>query len=291
MTVIPGIGRRPITRLTLCVGLVVSGGCGMHRAPLVRPPGVAVDRRVTLNGHALAVHMADRRIGAGSPLLIYATGDRGWAGKDLDVYRHLVAWGYAVAGFDAHDYVTHLDVPASTRHQGQHRQQTERGTTTPGRLARDYAAIIAAARDGLQLSRDVPVVLVGVSRGAGLSVAAAGQRAVRSELGGLVAVGLTKEEEYVRWYRRIGRRQRAQASEMLQVYEYLPRLGDLPLTVIQSTNDNYLPATSARALFGADTDSHRFIAVDARNHSFAGARAQLYEALQGALVSMTHGLP
>lgn len=259
-------------RNSLLFALVLCAGCGTHRGPVVRAPGLAVDRQLTINGRLLHLHMADRRVREGSPLLIYATGDRGWAGKDLDVYRQLVSWGYAVGGFDAHDYVTHLGKDA---------------VTTPGRLARDYDAIITAARDALGLPRGVPVILVGVSRGAGLSVVAAGQRALRSELSGIVAVGLTKEEEYVRWYRRIGRRRVAATREMVQVYDYLPRLGALPLTVIQSTNDDYLPAASARALFGADTDRRRLIAVEARNHSFAGARPQLYEAIQSALTAMT----
>jgi fermentation-respiration switch protein FrsA (DUF1100 family) len=247
---------------------VTAAACGTHRAPLVHPPGVSLDRQIPLSDQRLTLHAADRRVREHVPLLIYATGDRGWAGKDLDVFRQLVSWGYPVAGFDAHDYVKHL-----------------KGVTTPVRVARDYGSIIAVARDALHLDRDVPVVLVGVSRGAGLSVVAAGQRLLRGELQGLVVMGLTREEEYVTWRHRFGRRS-AQPPNMVEVYEYLPRLGSLPLTIIQSTRDNYLPAASARKLFGADTDRHHLIAVDAKNHSFAGARPELYAALQQALASV-----
>lgn len=259
------------TRSAVVVALALSGGCAIHSRPTVALPGVALDREISLNSHTLLLHMADARTRARAPLLVYATGDGGWHRKDLDLYRHLVGWGYPVAGFDARDYVTHLGTEP---------------TTTPGRVARDYQTIIDAARESLALPANLPVVLVGVSRGAGLAVVAAGARPLRGELAGLVVAGLTKEEEYVRWYRRIGHH-RADAREMVQVYEYLPRVGSVPLTVIQSTRDNYLPAESARALFGSDGPQRHLIAIDARNHSFGGARDRLYAALQSALDSLS----
>jgi fermentation-respiration switch protein FrsA (DUF1100 family) len=258
-------------RWALLLSLAMWAGCAGHRAPDLDPHAVSVDRQITLNAHPMLVHLVDARQHPDGPLLVYATGDRGWAGKDLEVYRRLVSWGYPVAGFDAHEYVTHLGKNGST--------------TTPPQLAKDYEAIIAAARDALHLAPGMPVVLVGVSRGAGLAVIAGGQCGLRTTLSGIVAIGLTREEEYVRWYRRIGRH-RATTMEMVEVYDYLPRLHQLPLTVIQSTRDNYLPAASARALFGDDTDNHRLIAIDAKNHSFGGARDHLYETLHEAVVSM-----
>jgi hypothetical protein len=269
------------TGSAIALAALSSWGCGMHREPVVQPPGVQAVRSVVLNGHPLRVHAADTRVAdsGARPLIVYATGDRGWAGKDLDVYRHLVAWGYPVAGFDAHDYVKHLG-PS--------------GTTTPDRVASDYGAIIAAARTALDLQDAVPVVLVGVSRGADLSVVAAGQPHVRDHLSGVVAVALTREEEYVKWFRRhLHASKRAAAApsgdsvvsapDIVQLYEYLPRLHDVPITVIQSTRDNYLPAAEARVLFGPDTVVRHFVSIDAHNHSFAGAREELYAAMHGAL--------
>ena len=266
-----------LKRSALAAAALALSACGMHREPVVRPPGVQTVRSLALNGHTLRVHIADtRQAREARPLLVYATGDRGWAGKDLDVYRHLVAWGYPVAGFDAHDYVKHLGPTAST---------------TPGRVAADYGAIIAAARNALGLRDTDPVVLVGVSRGADLSVVAAGARPLRTRLSGVIAVALTREEEYVKWFgRRLRRAEARQARndagempQMVQLYDYLPLLRELPITVIQSTRDNYLPAAQARALFGPDTAVRNFIAIDARNHSFAGARERLYDAMHGAL--------
>ena len=259
------------TRSALVLALAFCAGCALQSHPRIAPPGIAVERDVSLNGHLLRLHIADARTRHAAPLLVYATGDGGWHRKDLDFYRHLVSWGYPVVGFDAHDYVTHLGTEP---------------TTTPGRVARDYLTIISASREVLALPREVPIVLVGVSRGADIAVVAAGTRLLRGELAGLVVAGLTKEEEYVRWYRRIGRH-RSDTREMVQLYEYLERLGPLPITVIQSTRDNYLPAASARALFGPDGPHRHLIAVDARNHSFGGARDRLNAAFESALDTLS----
>jgi fermentation-respiration switch protein FrsA (DUF1100 family) len=215
--------------------------------------------------------LANPHAPAGRPLLVFATGDGGWHRKDLDAWKHLVSWGYPVVGFDARDYVTHL---------GQ-----ANAPTTPARLAADYARIIAAARESLTLGPEHRVVLVGVSRGAGLSVVAAGAASMHAEVDGVLAVALTREEEYVHWYSRHHARARDEmaALEMVQLYEYLPTVGDTPVAVVQSTRDHYLPAAEARELFGPNTPRRHFEAIEARNHSFGGARQDLYRAMSESL--------
>lgn len=215
-----------------------------------------------MNGFPVTLHLVRPVAPERRPLLIYATGDGGWRGKDLDLFRHLASWGYAVAGFSAPQYVKHLRGDAET--------------TTPAHLSRDYAEIIATARRELTVPASTSIVLIGVSRGAGLSVVAAGQPLTQQTLDGVVVMGLTKEEEHVRW------RRRRQWTE-LEIYDYLPRLGNVPVAVIQSTRDNYLPAAIARTLFGADTDRRQFHAIEAKNHSFAGARPVLYDTLRASL--------
>jgi hypothetical protein len=73
----------------------------------------------------------------------------------------------------------------------------------------------------------------------------------------------------------------------IQTYDYLTRLAPLPVAVIQSTGDDYLPADKARQLFGPDTPTHRFIAVDARDHAFGGARDELYRQMARSLAWIT----
>src|SRR5204863_7896175 len=134
------------------------------------------------------------------------------------------AGGCPVAGFSAPEYIKYL--------------RGEDATTTPVRLATDYMLVVELARRELRLADDTPVILVGVSRGAGLSVVAAGQRLLQPELAGVLAVALTKEEEHVRFRRLRHPPNSTGASLDLQTYEYLPNLDVVPLEVIQSTNDN-----------------------------------------------------
>jgi hypothetical protein len=70
---------------------------------------------------------------------------------------------------------------------------------------------------------------------------------------------------------------------MVNVYEYLTQLGNLPIAVVQSTHDQYLPAANAREQFGSDTPSRWLQEIDAANHNFGGARSQMYDAIQAAL--------
>lgn len=177
-----------------------------------------------------------------------------------DVFSRLVAWGYQADGFSAPEYLKHL--PGAD------------GTATPSDVGRDHARIVSSARDALGGDEASPVVLVGVSRGADLSVVAAGQWDLRGQLEGVVVMGLTREEEYVR---------RRRSSTSLELDPYLSRLGDVPLSVIQSTHDTYLPASDARLLFGPDTAFRSMHAIAARNHSVGGAREDLYLALQASL--------
>jgi fermentation-respiration switch protein FrsA (DUF1100 family) len=62
----------------------------------------------------------------------------------------------------------------------------------------------------------------------------------------------------------------------------------VPIEVIQSTNDRYLPAAQARELFGADNDRRRLVAIDSRNHSFSDARDELYDAMEQSLLWLRH---
>jgi predicted alpha/beta hydrolase family esterase len=239
----------------------------VHTVPLGRPVPAPFVRTVTLYGHPLELHLST--LGSGhEPLLVFATGDGGWRGYDLDTYQHLVSWGYPVAGFSAPEYIKYL--------------RGEDETTTPVRLATDYMLIVERAKRELRLATDTPVILVGVSRGAGLAVVAAGQPLLQPQLAGVLAVALTKEEEHVRFRRRRSSRASAE-SLMLQTYQYLPNLDVVPLEVIQSTNDNYVTAAEARELFGHDTGRRRLVAIDSKNHSFSDAREELYAAMQESL--------
>ena len=211
---------------------------------------ILVTLALLLHGHRLPMHLVKPVAPSNLPLIVYATGDAGWKRGDRQTYEELKSWGYPIAGFGSPDYLKHLGPGVKT--------------ITPADVARDYTAMIEFAEAELGMPDDTPVILLGVSRGAGLSVAVAAQESLRDRLRGVVAIGLTKEEEYL---------------EMDDLYGQLPSLGSLPLAVVQSTQDNYLPAAQARQLFGADNDHRVLRAVPARNHNFSNARAAMYQAI------------
>src|SRR3954471_2520016 len=202
----------------ICVAASSAGlSCAHAPSAAVSPPR-SFERQVEVNEHQLTLHLSPPAQRHTDQLIVYATGDAGWRGKDREVYQQLQAWGYATAGFSTPEYLKHLP--------------GDDGTTTPARLASDFSTIVEAARRSLQVAVSSPVVLVGVSRGADLAVVAAGQQGLQAELAGVVVMGLTREEEYVHHMR--------EPMVALDLYQYLPQLGDVPLSVIQSTRDNYL---------------------------------------------------
>jgi hypothetical protein len=103
-----------------------------------------------------------------------------------------------------------------------------------------------------------------------------------------IAIALTKEEHVVH-YRRHRRSQPNQPDELVQIqtYEYLPRIDSVPVVVIQSTNDDYLPAGEARVLFGPDTELKKLLTIDAKNHRFTGGCNNLYKEAETALCWMS----
>jgi len=259
------------TRIVMLALVLLASACA-HRIPPLDPMApVQLEVDVVLDRDTLELHLSRPcELDVARPMIMFATGDGGWRGKDKDAFEHMIGWGYAIAGFSSPKYLTHI-----VRHTH---------ATTPADVARDYDQMIGMAKQAMGLSADTPTVLVGISRGSGLAVAAAGEPELQPSLEGVVAVALTREEEYVK---RPKRRRPASGADSEMVmqdnYEYLPRLHTLPLVIIQSTHDDYLPAEEARRLLGPDSPMRQLRPIGAKNHSFSNARETLYEELRSSL--------
>ena len=267
--------------IALTIG--ANAGCAGSLAPAVGPRVVSSDAVVRVQDRWLLLHLSrSAGPGTGGPLVMYVTGDGGWRGKDLETFHHLRRWGQPVAGFSAPDYLDRLRGGADS--------------LSPHALAADFVTIINVAVERLRLSPPGRVVLVGVSRGADLVVVAAGERRLEPLVEGVVAVALTDEEEYVRRRPRphFGPRPGAPLHEprleMVKPYEYLDRIGS-PLSLIQSTNDEYVPAATAGRWFGPDTTLRRFHPIESRNHSFSDARDALYRMMHASIEWVIHASP
>ncbi len=272
-----GVGNRIAGLILLAVCLAALEACAC-RIP-IPPPGadrIQTVANLTLYRHPMEIRLSQPAVMPPVPVIvIYATGDGGWHAVDRELFEWIAESGWPIAGFSSRNYLKNLGFVSET------------GTTTPRRLVRDYRRIIEFALGRLHLPEDTRILLVGNSRGAGLSVVAAGQGELKPRLAGLIGIALTKEEEHVLRYRRRrdGPLQAAPKRELIEIktYEYLPRLPSLPVCVLQSTHDGYLPAAAARRLFGPDGPFRRFRSVSARNHRFSGACEVLHSEVIPAL--------
>ena len=241
-------------RTALAIGVAI----GLASRPAVAP-------QVELRGKRLAVHLAQGTSNRDGPLLLYVTGDGGWPG-DERLFERMTPWGYPMAAIDAIDYIDSIN--------------TARRELTPAAVAADLQEIIRIAQRGLELPPDRPTVLVGFSRGAGLAVVGATQKALHSSLRGVLLLGLGPVEVFV-------------AEEIpampvstvrqFRTYEALPRLESLRVALIQSTKDEILPASDAQRRFGPDGPTRRFRALTAKDHSFGGSLTELAQEMRVAV--------
>jgi dienelactone hydrolase len=240
--------------------------CNCHVSAPHRINSIQTQGWLNLHNHPLQLHFSKPySLENSDVLVVYSTGDGGWRGLGRQIYEWIATWHYPVVGFSSSDYLKNLGYISDT--------------TTPRRLARDFKAIVQFAEQNLELQPSTRIILVGLSRGAGLSVVAAGQTELYNRLGGVVAIALTREEEHVVHYshsRRSSPDQPKQELLQIQTYEYLPRITSVPVVVLQSTHDGYLPASEARVLFGPDTALKKLIPIEARNHGFSGGCLDLY---------------
>jgi fermentation-respiration switch protein FrsA (DUF1100 family) len=205
---------------------------------------------VTIRGHQQTVHVYGTR---GSDPVIVSSGDGGWIHLGPHVAEALAAKGFFVVGFDAKAYLQAFTAPASVL-----RPEDEPGDY---RVLVDYAARGSAKKP----------VLIGVSEGAGLSVLAATEPMTKAAIAGVVGLGLPDLNELGwRWkdsliYVTHGRPKEPTFSIAATVATITP----VPLAVIQSTHDEFVPLAEAEGTFGRACPPKRLWIVNAADHRFS----------------------
>jgi type IV secretory pathway VirJ component len=204
-------------------------------------------------------------------LVVFATGDAGWMGASAAVFAHIAERGYYAAGFDSRELVKH------------NRESGEMSTIEDSAKAFDEA--FTHVKEALGLSKDTPVIVTGMSRGASMVIFTAAHKDVRKGISGAIAIALTKESDYLRAPDPAVRPPglKVDEKERILFYPILPLLSSMPVAVIQSTHDRYCPAAESRRLMGPDTPMLRLYPVDALNHGFGGGTKQLLADLDDAL--------
>ena len=274
---------RAAGQLLAALSLLLSAACG---GGLASRPGVfdASRREIVVAGRtyhatyvkpAVPAPLASSRpaqpaMGA-KPLVVFFTGDAGWLGTSGTLLEHLAGAGYPIAGFDSREAIKPI------------KQSGEKVSVSWGADA--LGETFARAKADFGLPASAPFLVIGFSRGATLVAFAAVHPRLREHLAGAIALALTRESDYLKAPDPADRPPEVQLDEKgrIQLYPALDLIGPVPVAVIQSTHDRYVPSAESRRLLGADTRTRRLYEVESRGHGFSGGEETLLRDLDDAL--------
>jgi len=219
---------------------------------------------ISLRGQEQTLRLFGPRSG---PPVIVSSGDGGWTHLGPEVAAFLETRGFFVVGFDCKRYLSSFTSGATT--------------LAPGDVPIDYRALIDYARAG----RAEPVLLVGVSEGAGLSVLAAAEPGLQASLRGVLALGLPDVNE-LGWRfadSMIYITHRAPNEPTFRAADYVPHLGAVPLVALHATHDEFVPVDEVKRLMALPGGPKRLVILEAADHRFSDKQPELQKALLEAL--------
>jgi hypothetical protein len=204
-------------------------------------------------------------------LVFYATGDAGWMGTASVIVQHIADQGFYVAAYDAREMVK------AAKKKGELVKIPD--------VAADVDTLIVKTRAAMGLPESTPVIVTGFSRGANFVVFTGGVKSLQHHVAGAVAMALTRETDYLDAGDPALRPAAVKVDEKgrIQTYPAIDLFGSIPIAVIQSNGDSYVPGEEARRLFGPDTPTRRLYQVKASNHGFSGGKDELLRDLDEAL--------
>jgi dienelactone hydrolase len=186
--------------------------------------------------------------------VIIASGDVGWVGLAPAMAEFLSADGFIVAGVNVRQYLSAF---------------TGRSThLEPADVPQDYEAIAIYLRERQLLPP--PVVLSGVSEGAALAVLAASTAQNHGWVNGVITMGLPATAELAwRWTDFTSWITKKDADEpSFAARDYMAAVSPVPLAMIQSTRDEYVPEADYRMLEAAAQAPKTLTLIGASNHRF-----------------------
>lgn len=201
--------------------------------------------------------------------IIMGSGDVGWVGLAVSMAEQLNAGGYTVAGLNVRQYLSAFSSGKS------HLSQAD--------VPADYRAIADRLRAQNLLSS--PVILSGVSEGAALSALAASDAANHGWIDGVIAMGLPEVAELAWHWSDVGAWiLKKDANEpSFHAHEIIAGVSPVPLVLIQSTRDEYVPEADYRRLFDTAREPKQLRLIAAANHRFTDKQPELRAAYASAL--------
>jgi len=201
--------------------------------------------------------------------IIMGGGDVGWVGLGVSMAEFLSDQGYIVAGVNIRQYLSVFTVG-----------KTHLEVTDP---PKDYAAIAdLLRRQGLL---QAPVIVSGVSEGAALAVLAASLEQNHGWIHGVITMGVPavaelawKWTDFTSWITKSDAREPSFAPR-----DFIGSVAPLPLVMLQSTKDEYVPESDYRALEAAAKAPKKLVLIDAANHRFTDKLPDLHREYLAAL--------
>jgi alpha-beta hydrolase superfamily lysophospholipase len=224
-----------------------------------------VPQRLAIRGHDQLLHIYGPR--AGAPIIV-SSGDGGWIHLGPRVAELLAARGFFVVGFDTKAYLTGFTGEA----------ETLRIADEPADF-RTLAAFASAATGRKP-------ILIGVSEGAGLSVLAANDPLTKAAIDGVIGLGLPERNELAwRWKDSLTYlTHRVPNEPTFSATAVVADVAPLPLALVQSTHDDFVPVADARRIFAHASAPKQLWLVEAADHRFSDNlpvfEARLLEAIE-----------
>lgn len=200
--------------------------------------------------------------------VLYMPGDGGLRGFSIDMCKTISGWGYDVYALDTKTYLSGFTKGKITLQAND--------------VMRDLREITQWICQGEQQK----IFLVGWSEGAGLCLLGAADSLNKDVFQGLVTIGLDDDPvlgwrlvDDITWLTKKDPRE-----PKFDSFYYLPKVSPLPLVMIQSTKDVYVPQDVSRKMFDTAQDPKQYYLISAQNHRYDGNQEDFFKALQEGLI-------
>ena len=235
---------------------------------MTRETSAQIRETVTIRGQSQSLRLYGTR--GGIPVVV-SSGDGGWIHLGPHVAEVLAAHGFFVVGLDVKAYLERFTS----------RNTTLRAEDEPA----DFEMIADFAARG---SRAKPI-LIGVSEGAGLSVLAAGDPRLKTQIAGVIGLGLPDVNELGwRWKDALIYVTHGRPNEpTFRTSTIVDRLAPVPLGAIHSTHDEFVPVAEVQRVLEGAKDPKKLWIINAADHRFSDNLAEFDKCLLEAISWIT----
>jgi pimeloyl-ACP methyl ester carboxylesterase len=261
-----------MTRHCLCAWLVASLLMSALQESAAASTGERGDVAVRGKMIELTIYRPQQPPSGMKGTIFMGSGDVGWVGLAVSMAEFLSGEGYLVVGINVRQYLSAFTARKSH--------------LKPGDVPADYAEMAAYLR-GRNLLKE-PVIMTGVSEGAALAVLGASSEANHAWISGVITIGLPATAELAwRWTDVMSWVTKRDADEpSFSARDFIASVSPLPLWMIQSTKDEYVPEADYRELEQAARQPKKLVLIDASNHRFTDRIKELRREFLAALAGI-----